>query len=55
MWVVKPFPLDTLKFAVYPIAIIFIKGVSTRQRRGPGGEGMQLSYILYRGRNAGGY
>ena len=28
------------------------KGVSTRRRRG---EGMQLSYILYRGRNAGGY
>ena len=30
----------------------FIKGVSTRRRRG---EGMQLSYILYRGQNAGGY
>ena len=30
----------------------YSKGVSTPQRRG---EGMQLSYILYRGRNAGGY
>ena len=28
------------------------KGVSTRQRRG---EGMQLPYSQYRGRNAGGY
>ena len=31
-----------------------IKGVSTRQRRGEGMQA-QLLYILYRGRNAGGY
>ena len=34
------------------IVIGYIKGVSTHRRRG---GGMQLSYILYRGRNAGGY
>ena len=34
------------------VTLYNIKGASTHRRRG---EGIQLSYIPYRGRNAGGY